>query len=73
MRYWLLTSTTYGTWLPGDERGFVGRVWDTRPVQPDLTGNGGSLGQGTRPIEAGMEQPFIDPGRCHYWSHGPGA
>lgn len=23
-RYWLLTSTTYGTWLPGDRRGFVG-------------------------------------------------
>ena len=34
MRYWLLTSTTYGTWLPGDERGFVGRVWDTRPEDP---------------------------------------
>jgi hypothetical protein len=27
---WLLTSTTYGTWLPGDERGFVGRVRDVR-------------------------------------------
>ncbi len=23
MRTWFLTSTTYGTWLPGDERGFV--------------------------------------------------
>jgi hypothetical protein len=22
-RHWLLTSTTYGTWLPGDRRGFV--------------------------------------------------
>jgi REP element-mobilizing transposase RayT len=22
-RYWLLTSTTYGSWLPGDPRGFV--------------------------------------------------
>jgi REP element-mobilizing transposase RayT len=28
---WLITSTTYGTWLPGDPRGFVGRVWDGRP------------------------------------------
>lgn len=28
---WLITSTTYGTWLPGDARGFVGRVWDARP------------------------------------------
>jgi REP element-mobilizing transposase RayT len=26
MRYWLLTWTTYGTWLPGDERGCVTRV-----------------------------------------------
>ena len=25
MRAWLLTWTTYGTWLPGDERGFVSR------------------------------------------------
>ena len=25
-RYWLLTSTTYGTWLPGDDRGFVSPV-----------------------------------------------
>ena len=24
-RYWLLTWTTFGTWLPGDQRGFVGR------------------------------------------------
>jgi hypothetical protein len=22
-RYWFLTSTTYGTWLPGDSRGLV--------------------------------------------------
>ena len=27
-RYWLLTSTTYGTWLPGDSRGFVSNVAD---------------------------------------------
>ena len=27
-RYWLLTTTTYGTWLPGDARGFVGRIKD---------------------------------------------
>jgi REP element-mobilizing transposase RayT len=30
-RYWLLSSTFYGNWLPGDARGFVGRVWDARP------------------------------------------
>jgi REP element-mobilizing transposase RayT len=30
-RYWFLTSTFYGNWLPGDPRGFVGRVNDKRP------------------------------------------
>ena len=27
-RFWLLTWTTYGTWLPGDKRGFVSPVSD---------------------------------------------
>jgi REP element-mobilizing transposase RayT len=27
-RYWFLTWTTYGTWLPGDARGFVSPVRD---------------------------------------------
>jgi REP element-mobilizing transposase RayT len=27
-RCWLLTWTTYGTWLPGDNRGFVGNIRD---------------------------------------------
>jgi REP element-mobilizing transposase RayT len=35
MRYWLLTSTFYGNWLPGDRRGFVGRVLETRPGDDD--------------------------------------
>lgn len=35
MKHWLLTSTTYGTWLPGDERGFVGTVKDYRPEDED--------------------------------------
>src|SRR5437763_1330527 len=30
-RYWLLTNTCYGNWLPGDRRGFVGHVSDHRP------------------------------------------
>jgi REP element-mobilizing transposase RayT len=30
-RYWLLTNTCFGTWLPGNARGFVGRVWEHRP------------------------------------------
>jgi REP element-mobilizing transposase RayT len=29
-RFWLLSSTFYGTWMPGDGRGFVGRVRDAR-------------------------------------------
>src|SRR6516162_8965684 len=27
-RFWLLTWTTYGSWLPGDARGFVSEVRD---------------------------------------------
>lgn len=33
-RYWLLSNTCYGTWLPGDRRGFVGRVWEHRLDDP---------------------------------------
>jgi hypothetical protein len=32
-RYWLITWTTYGTWLPGDARGFVGNVREQDGVQ----------------------------------------
>lgn len=32
-RYWLITWTCYGHWLPGDERGFVGNVRDSASVQ----------------------------------------
>jgi REP element-mobilizing transposase RayT len=35
--HWLLTSSFYGTWLPGDRRGFVGRVRDVRPEDPPST------------------------------------
>ena len=27
-RFWFLTWTTYGSWLPGDHRGFVSPVWN---------------------------------------------
>lgn len=30
MQTWFITSTTYGTWLPGNERGFVSNVLDER-------------------------------------------
>ena len=32
-RHWLLTWTTYGTWLPGDTRGFVSEVRDASGEQ----------------------------------------
>jgi REP element-mobilizing transposase RayT len=31
MRFWLLTNTTYGTWLPGTPRGSITSVRDRRP------------------------------------------
>ncbi|MCI0684690.1 MAG: transposase [Gemmataceae bacterium] len=33
-RYWLLTNTLYGTWLPGSVRGFVGQVREHRDDDP---------------------------------------
>ncbi len=41
-RYWPLTWTTYGTWLPGDARGFaVSNVRDGlgRQAPPQYTGH----------------------------------
>ena len=34
-RHWLLTSTFYGNWLPGEQCGFVSRVRDRRPDDPE--------------------------------------
>ncbi len=31
---WLITNTTYGAWLPGDERGSVTRACERRPEDP---------------------------------------
>ena len=36
-RFWLLTWTTYGTWLPGDARGFVSNV--PGPLGPEVRHN----------------------------------
>jgi REP element-mobilizing transposase RayT len=36
-RYWLLTNTLYGTWLPGESKGFIGQVWEHRPDDPHAT------------------------------------
>jgi REP element-mobilizing transposase RayT len=32
-RHWLLTWTTYGTWLPGDERGFVSPKFENEQTE----------------------------------------
>jgi REP element-mobilizing transposase RayT len=37
MRVWLLSNTTYGTWLPGDPRGSVTSVRDARPEDEPTT------------------------------------
>jgi REP element-mobilizing transposase RayT len=34
-RYWLLSNTCYGTWLPGKARGFIGHVWEHRDADPE--------------------------------------
>jgi len=34
-RHWLLSNTCYGNRLPGDVRGFVGRVWEHRSLDPE--------------------------------------
>ena len=36
-RVWLLSWTAYGEWVPGDPRGFVGRVRDLRPGESSPT------------------------------------
>lgn len=40
MTTWLFTSTTYGTWLPGDPRGSVTRVLDFCIEQPGARASG---------------------------------
>jgi REP element-mobilizing transposase RayT len=37
-RYWLLTNTCYGSWLPGDARGFVGHVREHRLEEEEEDG-----------------------------------
>lgn len=34
-RYWFLTWTAYGSWLPGDDRGFTGSLLDQRGKSVD--------------------------------------
>jgi REP element-mobilizing transposase RayT len=71
-RHWLITSTTYGTWLPGDRRGFVStvanppgpRVRHNQPGtpydanMPELRESARSLLQG-KPVYLSVEQAEV--------------
>ncbi len=72
IRTWLLTSTTYGTWLPGDERGFVSTVKEgpgprvrhnapDTPVDKDIAGLRGSARELLKcpPILLSQEQAVL--------------
>ena len=75
MRFWLLTSTFYGNWLPGDSRGFVGRVWENRPedrqygVRKEHDRPGEILDADIAPLERAsrerLQQPPIRIQRVH--------
>jgi hypothetical protein len=50
-RYWLLTWTTYGTWLPGDPRGLIGRERGVAGGQAPVDSPGTSLREGVPKLE----------------------
>lgn len=52
-RYWFSSNTFYGNRVPGDARGFVGRVWEHRPLEPEDERRVTHNGPGT-PCDAGM-------------------
>src|SRR6185437_13199560 len=43
----------------------VSRLFDPYPVEAHPAGLGGRLGQRPRAVEAGVEQPFVQPGFAH--------
>lgn len=56
MIYGLFTSTTYGTWLPGDPRGSVTSVRDHRPTDPLTTSRLDEVGEPWEPPISGLHQ-----------------
>jgi REP element-mobilizing transposase RayT len=55
LRSWLLSNTTFGTWLPGDNRGSVTSIRDLRPgdrvvVPPVAHAPGSSTGNPVSPV-----------------------
>lgn len=61
MPYWLLTCSTYGTWLPGDPRGSVTSVRDVRP---------GEAPSPSRREHSVYGEPFEPPNRHLHGSAG---
>lgn len=60
-RFWLLTWTTYGNWLPGDRRGFVGQVRgaDGLPTIHNLPGT--PYDADVPPLERAMRAAMLGP------------
>ena len=55
-RYWLITWTCYGNWLPGDERGFVGNIHDRDGTQVVHNIPGTPYDADIPPLEAWVRQ-----------------
>lgn len=55
-RVWFLTWTTYGTWLPGDERGFVGSAKDEFGEFSTHNEFGSALGKPNEHLRSAAEQ-----------------
>jgi len=55
-RTWLITWTTYGTWLPGDARGFVSEVRDDAGKKVIHNQYGTACDQGNPALKAAMAE-----------------
>ena len=64
-RYWLITWTTYGTWLAGDERGFVSNVYgvaggpEVRHNAPDTDCDASVAGLELYVLDRMLDDPFF--------------
>ena len=60
-RYWLITWTCYGTWLPGDARGFAGNIRDLDGRQVVHNVPGTPYDADIPPLEAYVRQHMTGP------------
>ncbi len=58
---WLLTWTTYGTWLPGDERGFVGNVIEEAANDAIQSADVGRAADASRQVSFNMRIKNAEP------------